>query len=136
MAINDKYIKGPFKADFHGGIVWGGPNNFHFADVRGWSELGYKGDGAKIQDANLQFMVDALNEKVARDAKETFTREQVERIIDLVNHERKPPSDFVTECIDEVACNAQPRSDVEIEIDFQKARKEAHERYNEELDRE
>lgn len=63
-----KYIKAPFKADFMGGIVWSA-EQFHFADVRGWGELGYKGDGAKIQDFNLQFMVDALNEKVARDAK-------------------------------------------------------------------
>lgn len=66
--INKTYIRGPFKADFLGGIVWGSPDNFHFADVRGWGQLGYKGDGEKIQDANLQFMVDALNEKVARDA--------------------------------------------------------------------
>lgn len=65
--INERYIKGPFKPDFLGGIIWGGPDGqFHFADVRGWGELGYKGDGAKIQDANLQFMVDALNEKAAR----------------------------------------------------------------------
>lgn len=63
-----KYIKAPFKADFMGGIVWSA-EQFHFADVRGWGELGYKGDGAKIQDFNLQFMVDALNEKVARDEK-------------------------------------------------------------------
>jgi hypothetical protein len=67
--INEKYIKGPFKADFLGGIVWAGPDNFHFADVRGWGQLSYEKDGDKIQDANLQFVVDALNEKVARDKK-------------------------------------------------------------------
>lgn len=83
-AINEKYIKGPFVADFHGGIVWG-PDNFHFADVRGWGELGYKGDGAKTQDANLQFMVDALNEKASGELAElkkevewlTFYRREV-----------------------------------------------------------
>lgn len=32
-----------------------------------------------------------------------FTRKQVERIIDLVNNDRKPPSEFVAECIDQVA---------------------------------
>lgn len=68
-AINEKYIKGPFKADFHGGYIFGTPDNFMFAQVRGWGELGYSKDAEKIQDANLQFMVDALNEKVARDKK-------------------------------------------------------------------
>ena len=64
--INEKYVNKPFKADFMGGIIWG-PNGFHFADVRGWGALKYEADAEKIQDANLQFMLDALNEKVARD---------------------------------------------------------------------
>ena len=68
MAINDKYIKGPFKADFLGGYIFSGSDNFMFGEVRGWGALGYEKEGAKIQDANLQFMVDALNEKAARDA--------------------------------------------------------------------
>lgn len=64
--MNDnKYIKGPFKADFHGGYVFSGPDNFMFAQVRGWGELGYQKEGEAIQDANLQFMVDALNEKAS-----------------------------------------------------------------------
>lgn len=35
-------------------------------------------------------------------AKQMFTREQVERIINLVNNDKKPPSWFVAECIDAV----------------------------------
>ena len=62
-----RFMKGPFKADFMGGIVWSA-DQFHFADVRGWGQLGYKDDGEKIQDFHLQFMVDALNEKMERDA--------------------------------------------------------------------
>lgn len=65
--INAKYIKGPFKPDFHGGYIFTA-DNFMFGEVRGWGALSYEKDSEKIQDANLQFMVDALNEKVARDA--------------------------------------------------------------------
>jgi len=65
-----RYIKAPFKADHLGGIVWSA-DQFHFADVRGWGQLSYKEDGEKVQDFHLQFMVDALNEKVARDAETT-----------------------------------------------------------------
>lgn len=64
-AINEKYIKGPFKADFRGGYIFSGPDNFTFAEVRGWGQLKYVENGEKIQDANLQFMVDALNEKAS-----------------------------------------------------------------------
>ncbi len=63
--INAKYIKGPFRADTMGGYVFG-PEGFVFAHVRGWGALKYVEDGPAIQDANLQFMVDALNEKAAR----------------------------------------------------------------------
>ncbi len=67
--VNAKYIKGPFRADKMGGYIFCPPSDFMFAQVRGWGVLGYSKEGAAIQDANLQFMVDALNEKVARDAK-------------------------------------------------------------------
>lgn len=66
MAINDKYIKSPFRADFAGGYIFT-EDNFMFAQVRGWGVLGYEKEGAKIQDANLQYMVDALNEKAGRE---------------------------------------------------------------------
>lgn len=66
--INEKYIKGPFRADENGGYVFGPPGNFMFAQVRGWGTLQYGPDAAKTQDANLRSMVDSLNEKVARDA--------------------------------------------------------------------
>ncbi len=67
--INAKYIKGPFRADVAGGYIFGTPNDFMFAQVRGWGVLGYSKEGSAIQDANLKFMVDALNEKVARSNK-------------------------------------------------------------------
>ena len=60
---DSKYLKGPFKADFHGGYVFSGPENFMFGQVRGWGDLQYKKDAEATQDAHLQFMVDALNEK-------------------------------------------------------------------------
>ncbi len=62
--VNAKFTKGPFRADFMGGYVFAG--DFMFAQVRGWGQLSYLPNGAAIQDANLQFMVDALNEKAAR----------------------------------------------------------------------
>lgn len=71
-------IKPPFKADFMGGIVWTA-DQFHFADVRGWGALSYDKDGEKTQDYNLQFMVDALNEKVARDAKPADDIEEMKK---------------------------------------------------------
>lgn len=83
-----KYIKAPFKADFMGGIVWSA-EQFHFADVRGWGELGYKGDGAKIQDFNLQFMVDALNEKAARDAKPAEDIEDMKKELEWLRWYRR-----------------------------------------------
>ncbi len=64
--INAKYIQGPFRANQAGGYILG-PEDFVFAQVRGWGALQYVKDGSAIQDANLQFMADALNEKVARD---------------------------------------------------------------------
>lgn len=66
-AINEKYIKGPFVADFMGGYVFAGPEKFMFAQVRGWGQLSYLENGSAIQDANLQFLVDALNEKAGRE---------------------------------------------------------------------
>ncbi len=63
--INAKYIQGPFRSSNGAGYVFC-PDGFVFAHVRGWGALQYLKDGAAIQDANLQFMVDALNEKVAR----------------------------------------------------------------------
>jgi len=61
-AINEKYIRGPFRHDGHGYIF--GPDNFMFATVatvRGWGELKYVKNGAEIQDANQEHMVRALN---------------------------------------------------------------------------
>ncbi len=66
--VNAKYIKGPFRADKAGGYIFC-LDHFMFAQVRGWGALGYSKEGAAIQDANLQFMVDALNEKAAREGK-------------------------------------------------------------------
>ena len=66
--MSSKHIKAPFVADFDGGIVFTA-DGFHFADVRGWGALQYEKDGAKTQDEHLQYMVDALNEKYARDHK-------------------------------------------------------------------
>lgn len=64
-----KFLEGPFRADFLGGYVFCGPDNFMFAQVRGWGTLQYGKDAEAIQDSHLQFMVDALNEKAARDKK-------------------------------------------------------------------
>lgn len=65
-AINEKYIKGPFKADFLGGYVFSGPDgSFMFAQIRDWGALSYQKDAESIQNANLQFLVDALNEKAS-----------------------------------------------------------------------
>lgn len=66
MAERSKHIKAPFRADFMGGIVFNA-DGFHFADVRGWGQLQYEKDAAKTQDEHLQYMVDALNEKWARE---------------------------------------------------------------------
>lgn len=62
-----KQLKGPFRADFEGGYIF--VDDFMFAQVRGWGRLSYDKDGAAKQDAHLQFMVDALNEKAARENK-------------------------------------------------------------------
>lgn len=40
------------------------------------------------------------------------------------------------DCGMDCSVDMKPRSDAEIDADFQKARKDAHEKYNEELDRE
>lgn len=64
--VNAKYLKAPFRPDFKGGYVFNA-SDFMFAEVRGWGQLQYGPDAEKIQDANLQFMVDSLNEKLARD---------------------------------------------------------------------
>ncbi len=58
-------LHGPFTASH--GYVFSGPDNFMFAQIRGWGRLQYGKDAEKTQDAHLQFLVDALNEKVARD---------------------------------------------------------------------
>lgn len=65
MRVNAKYLKGPFRVDTMGGYIFNA-NDFMFAQVRGWGVLGYEKEGAAIQDANLQFMCDALNEKLER----------------------------------------------------------------------
>lgn len=92
--INAKYIKGPFKADFLGGYIFGSPDNFMFGEVRGWGKLSYEKDAEKIQDANLQFMVDALNEKVARD-----------------NGDVKPPSEAARTAYERLARYVGPQSE-------------------------
>ncbi len=62
----NKYAKAPFTADFLGGYIFNA-DGFMFAQVRGWGELQHKEkDPEAAQDANLQFMVDALNEKARR----------------------------------------------------------------------
>ncbi len=65
----NKYAKAPFKADFNGGYIWNA-DGFMFAQVRGWGHLSHSEPteeaAAKAQDANLQFMVDALNEKASK----------------------------------------------------------------------
>jgi hypothetical protein len=60
---DSKFLKGPFKADFNGGYVFSGPENFMFGQVRGWGQLQYQKDAEAVQNSHLQFMVDALNEK-------------------------------------------------------------------------
>lgn len=64
-----KYIKQQFHADKLGGYVFSGsgPDQLMFAQIRGWGQLQYQPDPEKTQDAHLQFLVDALNEKVTRD---------------------------------------------------------------------
>lgn len=57
-------IKPPFKADYRGGYVFNA-DNLMFAEIRGWGTLQRNKDGEKIQDYNLKFMVDAMNEKAA-----------------------------------------------------------------------
>lgn len=66
-----KFTKGPFRADFNGGYVWAGTDEMKlmFAQIRGWGQLQYLKDGDKLQDEHLQFLVDALNEKAAREKK-------------------------------------------------------------------
>src|SRR6267154_1535453 len=61
-----KHIKGRFRADFNGGIIFTA-DGFHFADVRGWGQLQYEKDAEKTQDEHLQYMEDALNEKWERE---------------------------------------------------------------------
>lgn len=74
MSDIKRYQKGPFRADFDGGYIFcrgpDGKDDFVFGEVRGWGQLQYQPDPAETQDANLQFMVDALNEKAAREAEE------------------------------------------------------------------
>lgn len=83
-----RYIKGPFKADKLGGIVWSA-EQFHFADVRGWGQLGYKDDGAEIQDFHLQFMVDALNEKIERDSKPAEDVEDMKKELEWLRYYKR-----------------------------------------------
>lgn len=61
-------MKGPFKADFLGGYIFT-PEGFMFAQVRGWGQLKYDANGENLLKAHLQYMVDALNEKLERDLK-------------------------------------------------------------------
>lgn len=61
-----RHCKGPFRADFNGGYVFN-KDGLMFAQVRGWGRLQYEPNAEATQDAHLQFIVDALNEKVARE---------------------------------------------------------------------
>lgn len=65
MSDLKRYVKAPFRADFRGGYVFTA-DGLMFAQIRGWGQLQREPDAAKIQDAHLQFLVDALNEKAAR----------------------------------------------------------------------
>ncbi len=60
------HLKGPepFRADFNGGYVFKG--ELMFAQVRGWGQLQYGSNAEATQDEHLQFIVDALNEKLAK----------------------------------------------------------------------
>lgn len=63
-----KYLKGPFTADFRGGYIFNA-NGDMFAEVRGWGRMLYDEGPEEIRAEHLQFMVDALNEKLARESK-------------------------------------------------------------------
>lgn len=119
-AINEKYIKGPFKADFQGGIVFG-PDEFHFADVRGWGHLKYVENGEKIQDANLQFMVDALNEKASgalKKAQEEIANLMHPEFGDLgrLQEENKKLRDLVSKLIGDTGPDLDAYLDGHVEI--------------------
>jgi hypothetical protein len=66
-------IRGPYSTDGQGVYVFAqGERHFMFAMMRGWGELhGLRGlsdkDAEGVQKANAQFMVDAMNEKEARE---------------------------------------------------------------------
>lgn len=68
-------IRGPYSTDGMGVYIFA-RNNFMFAQVRGWGGLTGGGgmklndrEAAEVQKANAQFMVDAMNEKEAREPK-------------------------------------------------------------------
>lgn len=60
--------KGPFTADVNGGYIRNAAG-LMVAQVRGWGQLQYEADPEKTQDAHLQYIVDALNEKFTRENK-------------------------------------------------------------------
>lgn len=66
--MTTKHIKGPFRADKMGGYIFNA-DNLMFAQVRGWGQLQYGPEPEKTQDAHLQYMCDALNEKYEREKK-------------------------------------------------------------------
>ena len=59
------YKKGPFIADVNGGYIWSLADGTRkmFAQVRGWGWLQKLPNAEATQDAHLQFICDALNEK-------------------------------------------------------------------------
>ncbi|MFA6094183.1 MAG: hypothetical protein WC986_14690 [Elusimicrobiota bacterium] len=83
-------IKGPYSTD---GIYVFAKDNFMFAEMRGWGGLtggGRSGmrlseaEAEEVQKANAQFMVDAMNEKEAREKatpREPLTKEQCEAVL-------------------------------------------------------
>lgn len=97
-----KYTRGPFRADFRGGYVFSG--DLMFAQVRGWGQLQYEPDSEKTQDAHLQFMVDALNEKAAREhAPKPAARELALTELRRINRQalRNAGCDWANDRIDE-----------------------------------
>lgn len=66
MSNRLRNLKPPFKADTMGGYIFGA-DGFMVCQVRGWGRLQKQADGAECQDAHLQFIADALNEKCERE---------------------------------------------------------------------
>jgi hypothetical protein len=58
-------FKAPFHADFNGGYVFDAEGRM-FAQIRGWGRMQYQPGAEETQDANLRWLVEALNEKAER----------------------------------------------------------------------